>query len=469
MTPTVSRRRVLQGLGMLGLGGVTHGARAQDPVDPPPSSDQERLPPLPGTVGLLRGQFARLAVVNHDHGDPGGIISPDLIVAEIFGADGQVLASAEFSQLGPNEARFLDFVHPEKKGKPGDTRIELFARVRYSPGSTVGGSLQIVDDGSGLTLYPSNPEHFQDPALGSGQANDPIPADVPLPGTIGFVRGQALRVSMVRHGYDPAHFPDDPEFFPNNPAGIPAILSTTRKIGSHRRRRARRARQCAGEPTFSAWTRTRRSSSTSCIREAGCPTRHAHRVVVRPPYAGASRRDGVGARRGQRRDPRDRRAVPLRGSGARAAAVNAGSGRRKPVDASLPVTTMNRTLAVAWTTILLSGAPNDGNAQPIADKPEFRPGDSWFFHRTDTKDDKFDKWRLRVEAIESPERIATKINNREVFCDSALNPLRGGRDDAARLLVRYPLRVGDEWTFSINFEHPGVVELGHAKVAPMNR
>ena len=117
--------------------------------------------------------------------------------------------------------------------------------------------------------------------------------------------------------------------------------------------------------------------------------------------------------------------------------MNARSRRRKPVDASLPVTTMNRTLAVAWTTILLSGVPNDGHAQPIADKPEFRPGDSWFFHRTDTKDDKFDKWRLRVEAIESTERIATKINNREVFCDSALNPLRGGRDDAARLLVRY--------------------------------
>ena len=221
MTPTVSRRRVLQGLGMLGLGGVTHGARAQDPANPPPSSDQGQLPPLPGTVGLLRGQFARLAVVNHDHGDPGGIISPDLIVAEIFGADGQVLASAEFSQLGPNEARFLDFVHPEKKGKPGDTRIELFGRVRYSSGSTVGGSLQIVDGGSGLTLYPHDPELFQDPALGSGQANDPIPADVPLPGTLGFVRGQALRVSMVRHGYDPAHWPKDPEGYPNNPAGYP--------------------------------------------------------------------------------------------------------------------------------------------------------------------------------------------------------------------------------------------------------
>lgn len=221
MTPTVSRRRVLQGLGMLGLGGVTHRARAQDPVDPPPPSDPERLPPLPGTVGLLRGQFARLAVVNHDLGDPAGSVIPDLIVAEIFGADGQVLARADFSQLGPNEARFLDFVHPEKKGKPGDTRIELFGRVRYTPGSTVGGSLQIVDGGSGLTLFPHDPELFQDPALGSGQANDPIPADVPLPGTIGFVRGQALRVSMVRHGYDPAHWPVDPEFYPSDPELYP--------------------------------------------------------------------------------------------------------------------------------------------------------------------------------------------------------------------------------------------------------
>lgn len=222
MTPTVSRRRVLQGLGMLGLGGVARTAVAQDPVDPPPSASPA-LPPLPGTVGLLPRQFARLAVVNHDHGDSGGIIEPDLVVAEIFGADGQVLASAAFSQLGPNEARYLDFVHPEKKGKPADTRIELFGRVRCPPGlpTVVGASLQIVDGGSGLTLYPIDPEVFQDPALGSGQSNDAIPIAYPPSGTIGFVRGQALRVSMVRHGYDPAHWPKDPEGYPNDPAEFP--------------------------------------------------------------------------------------------------------------------------------------------------------------------------------------------------------------------------------------------------------
>jgi len=149
MTRTISRRRVLQGLGMLGLGGVTRAAGAQDPVNPPPSSPA--LPPLPGTVGLLRGQFARLAVVNHDHGNLAGAVDPELIVAEIIGADGQVLASAQFSQLRPNEARFLDFVHPEKKGKPGDARIELFARVRAllrrnappDDGAVVVGSLRI--------------------------------------------------------------------------------------------------------------------------------------------------------------------------------------------------------------------------------------------------------------------------------------------------------------------------------------
>jgi hypothetical protein len=217
MTPSMSRRRVLQGLGMLGLGGVARTAGAQDP--PPPSSPD--LPPLPGTVGLLRGQFARLAVVSHDHGNPGGYIDPELIVAEIIGGDGKVLASADFAQLGPNEARFLDFMHPGTQGEPANTRLELFGRVRYKRASTVGGSLQIVDGGSGLTLFPNDPEIFQDPTLGNGQVNDAMPVAYPLPGTIGLVRGQSLRVSMVHHGNDPAHWPNDPSGFPIDPEVYP--------------------------------------------------------------------------------------------------------------------------------------------------------------------------------------------------------------------------------------------------------
>jgi len=215
MTQSMSRRRVLQGLGMLGLGGVARTAGAQDTVPTP--SCPELLPPLPGTVGLLRGQFARLAVVSHDHGDPAGSVIPDLIVAEIIGADGKALASAEFSDLGPNEARFLDFVPPANKGKPGDTRLELFGRVRYpagppnqppGPPNIVGASLQIVDSGSGLTLFSNNPEIFQDPTLGNGQTNDAMPIASAHPGTIGFVRGQALRVSMVQHEYGGSISPD---------------------------------------------------------------------------------------------------------------------------------------------------------------------------------------------------------------------------------------------------------------------
>lgn len=206
MSQTMSRRRALKGLGMLGLGGVARSVGAQDPVNPPPSCPVLE-PPLPGTVGLLRGQFARLAVV---HYELGGSVDPELIVAEIIGGDGKALASASFSQLGPNEARFLDFVHPATKGKLAGTRIELFGLVRYTPGHRVGGSLQIVDSSSGLTLWPTDPEIFQDPTLG-GQGGNLLPAEYPLPGTVGFVRGQLLRISMVRHERNPVLWPTDPE------------------------------------------------------------------------------------------------------------------------------------------------------------------------------------------------------------------------------------------------------------------
>lgn len=211
MTRTMSRRNVLTGLGMVGLGGVARAAGAQDPV-PPPTACPVLRPPLPGTFGLLGGQVARLAVVNQaysqDPNNPAGIAIPPFAVAEIIGADGIALASKNAPPLGPNEAWLLDFEYPVEKSaggrdeKSAGGRLELFGLVRYAPGLAIGSSLQIVDSSSGETLYPTSPCAFQDPALG-GQVANPTPVGWPLGGTVGLVTDQILRVSMVHHEHDP--------------------------------------------------------------------------------------------------------------------------------------------------------------------------------------------------------------------------------------------------------------------------
>jgi hypothetical protein len=124
-----------------------------------------------------------------------------------------------------------------------------------------------------------------------------------------------------------------------------------------------------------------------------------------------------------------------------------------------------RTLAISLVMILMLGVTKDGSAQPIADKPDFRPGDSWEFLAKEAKRGKSTVWTRAIEAIESPERIAVKQHpGTTAYYDSALNPLLWGRSDWARLLVRYPLHVGDEWTFSINFTNPYYGEIGRGKV-----
>jgi len=122
-------------------------------------------------------------------------------------------------------------------------------------------------------------------------------------------------------------------------------------------------------------------------------------------------------------------------------------------------------LAILFAVTLLLGAAHSVYAQPVAEKPDFRAGDAWQFLATDAKDGKTRGWTRTIEAIELPDRIAVKAGGVTAYYDSALNLLRGGRADAARVLVRYPLRVGDEWTFSIRFEKSNLEESGRARVA----
>jgi hypothetical protein len=183
----IARRQVIFGLGLAGIGSMVGRARADGPVA------GELAMPLGATVGMILGQTARLSVVHHHHGKD---IPPICnIVAEIVDAGGKVLASAKFSDLGPNEARFLDFAHPGTRGRLSESRREIFARVSYTPGHHVGATLEIVGV-FGQTNLGVPAIGIEDPEL-AGEKGEPRLAPSVSPGTVGFVRGQLLRVSML--------------------------------------------------------------------------------------------------------------------------------------------------------------------------------------------------------------------------------------------------------------------------------
>ncbi len=201
MSVRISRRQALAGFGAAGLGSVAAArfAEAQE-------HEHESAFPLPGTVGFVRGQLARLSIVHHDHGKIA--IPPTCnIVASILGSDGAPLITEKFANLGPNEARFVDFPHPGGRGKLRNTRLEILDLVRFTPGHDVGSTLQIIDLATGVTtLIPPVPCNFPDPSVG-GEAGGHEAEAFPHSGTVGVVRGQVLRMSLTHHEHVPNQIP----------------------------------------------------------------------------------------------------------------------------------------------------------------------------------------------------------------------------------------------------------------------
>jgi hypothetical protein len=105
------------------------------------------------------------------------------------------------------------------------------------------------------------------------------------------------------------------------------------------------------------------------------------------------------------------------------------------------------------------------NAQPVAQAPEWKPGDRWEFRSTTTPGDKEGKWSREIVQRAGDDKIEVRIAAEKVEqYDAALNPLPQGRLDYRRTFVRYPLRVGDEWSYTRKFDNPNLEETGKAKV-----
>ncbi len=102
-------------------------------------------------------------------------------------------------------------------------------------------------------------------------------------------------------------------------------------------------------------------------------------------------------------------------------------------------------------------------AQPVAEKPKFALGDRWEFKGRIEPDGKpNDAVRTIVEFAASNLLKVRQQDGRVTEYDAAMNFMPGGSNP--RLLVRYPLKVGDEWELNRQIDARGTVETGKAKV-----
>jgi len=104
-------------------------------------------------------------------------------------------------------------------------------------------------------------------------------------------------------------------------------------------------------------------------------------------------------------------------------------------------------------------------AQPVAQKPAIKVGDSWEFRRTADPEGKSTEWTRTIVELAPNDVVKVRMGDGKVSeYDSALNFMPDGLADHARILVKYPLKVGEEWEMSRKFPNPGIAEIGKARV-----
>jgi len=107
------------------------------------------------------------------------------------------------------------------------------------------------------------------------------------------------------------------------------------------------------------------------------------------------------------------------------------------------------------------------HAQSVAQRPAIVAGDAWKFNQTLTPpDEKASKWWSRTVLEVAPNDVLKVRNGDNTVSDydGAMNFIPEGRADYTWTLVKYPLKVGDEWELSRKFQDPRTAASGKAKV-----
>lgn len=114
--------------------------------------------------------------------------------------------------------------------------------------------------------------------------------------------------------------------------------------------------------------------------------------------------------------------------------------------------------------VTVTGLSLAAQAQPVAEKPKISVGDKWVFNQA-TADGKTTTWSREIVEVPSADQLKVRLGNGNVAdYDGVMNFMPEGKADYVRVLAKYPLKVGDTWSFSRKFANPGTAEEGKAKV-----
>jgi len=100
----------------------------------------------------------------------------------------------------------------------------------------------------------------------------------------------------------------------------------------------------------------------------------------------------------------------------------------------------------------------------LADSPPLKVGDYWQFRMITEPGAVASEWSRKITEITAASiRVQTQDGSAWEY-DSAMNLIPAGRTEFARILARYPLRVGAAWTFTKKFDSQLFEEHGKASV-----
>ena len=106
--------------------------------------------------------------------------------------------------------------------------------------------------------------------------------------------------------------------------------------------------------------------------------------------------------------------------------------------------------------LLMAGA---AGAQPVAERPVWKPGDTWIFERIAEPGREQTKWsRTIIEAQPGGGYTVMAGANRTWQADADLNPIATAGPEYQTVWWHWPLRVGEKWTYDSKV----VVQAGNA-------
>jgi hypothetical protein len=121
-------------------------------------------------------------------------------------------------------------------------------------------------------------------------------------------------------------------------------------------------------------------------------------------------------------------------------------------------------LAIAL--LFAAWAPLHAADPPVAEHPSFAVGESWTWRRTQTRpppgDAAMPVITRRIVSIAPDGSFRTSNVRGPNHYDASLNIVAVLGEDYKRILFRFPLKVGDRWTWTrkVNPEYPDVAETG---------